>query len=456
MADRNLLPGVPWIESPFFEQHLASKAMRAGEIEKARAYRENGFLKLDVEMPDFAAIAARIKTDLADDYKGERRIQDAWKTNNDVRQIACNPAILDMLRFLYGREPIPFQTLNFRVGTEQALHCDAAHFNSMPERFMCGVWVALEDVDEDNGPLEYLAGSHKLPCYASSELGLVSQGDKSNQEYGEYNALWQQLGPALGLERQIFKPSQGEALIWAANLLHGGHRQNDRKRSRHSQVTHYYFADCAYYTPLLSDPFMGRIQFREITDIRTGKIVPNRYAGRDIAPHVMQSLHPNHGINPRDGDRVEAGLPQAAAGHSAASLIAMARHHRFENVQPNAAAIEEHRVFLHPNPTDQPPARLVLENVQIPAGAQVTAAVRVAHAEAASVRFRALFGLVGDKIDDFEPCGECVCAAGQQVPWTFDIPADAGDISLVIETEMAEPGSFNQYAWAYVDNLRLR
>jgi hypothetical protein len=99
---------------------------------------------------------------------------------------------------------------------------------------------------------------------------------------------------------------------------------------------------------------------------------------------------------------------------------------------------------------------LVLENVQIPAGAQVTVAVRVAHAEAASVRFRALFGVVGDKIDDFEPCGECVCAAGQQVPWTFDVPADAGDISLVIETEMAEPGSFNQYAWAYVDNLRLR
>ena len=33
----------------------------------------------------------------------------------------------------------------------------------MPEGFMCGVWVALEDMDMENGPLVYYPGSHKLP-----------------------------------------------------------------------------------------------------------------------------------------------------------------------------------------------------------------------------------------------------------------------------------------------------
>ena len=33
----------------------------------------------------------------------------------------------------------------------------------MPEGFMCGVWVALEDMDMDNGPLVYYPGSHQLP-----------------------------------------------------------------------------------------------------------------------------------------------------------------------------------------------------------------------------------------------------------------------------------------------------
>lgn len=45
---------------------------------------------------------------------------------------------------------------------------------------------------------------------------------------------------------------KGEALIWHANLLHGGSEQRDLSRSRHSQVTHYFFAGCRYYTPLLS------------------------------------------------------------------------------------------------------------------------------------------------------------------------------------------------------------
>ncbi len=39
------------------------------------------------------------------------------------------------------------------------------HFNSIPQRFMCGVWVAMEDIAPDNGPLHYYPGSHKLPFY---------------------------------------------------------------------------------------------------------------------------------------------------------------------------------------------------------------------------------------------------------------------------------------------------
>ena len=38
----------------------------------------------------------------------------------------------------------------------------------------------------------------------------------------------------------------------SANLLHGGSRQLATQRTRHSQVTHYFFEGCRYYTPLLS------------------------------------------------------------------------------------------------------------------------------------------------------------------------------------------------------------
>ena len=43
---------------------------------------------------------------------------------------------LDALRELYQREPRPFQTLNFPVGTMQKPHADSVHFNSGPAGFM--------------------------------------------------------------------------------------------------------------------------------------------------------------------------------------------------------------------------------------------------------------------------------------------------------------------------------
>ena len=44
--------------------------------------------------------------------------------------------------------------------------------------------------------------------------------------------------------------TRGQAIIWHPNLLHGGAEQLDSKRTRHSQVTHYFFSDCQYITPM--------------------------------------------------------------------------------------------------------------------------------------------------------------------------------------------------------------
>ena len=93
-----------------------------------------------------------------------------------------------MLRILYGREPIPFQTLNFLPGTEQSLHSDAMHFSSLPARFMCGVWVALEDATLENGPLRYVPGSRRFSEVQLDGLGLWCE-DEGKQLGKELRAV---------------------------------------------------------------------------------------------------------------------------------------------------------------------------------------------------------------------------------------------------------------------------
>ena len=294
-VSQKLMPGVPLVESMLFGVSLDQMGLTNSERDIAVQLNEKGFAVFDFPDEDLDARIERIKAELTPQYDFEYwrsagwaandglRVQDAWRTQDDVRAIAANPAVLDLLSKLYGRRAFPFQTLNFPVGTQQHVHSDSIHFSSVPERFMCGVWLALEDIHEDAGPLVYYPGSHKWPILYNDAIGRVAGTDTAEFAQPPFEEAWRALIDATGTQPEYFRPRKGQALIWAANLLHGGSRQNDPTRTRWSQVTHYYFDDCAYYTPAFSDPLAGNLDLRDIVDVSTGKIAPNIYVDRPMA-----------------------------------------------------------------------------------------------------------------------------------------------------------------------------
>ena len=274
---------LPWISSPFFEKILADSSLDQETKNLVQHYATYGYLIIEPEIENFDETSQQIIQNLEPHYQGNIRIQDAWKFNEYVRKIAIAPKVLSLLRILYQREPIPFQTLNFPVGTQQATHSDTIHFNSVPSQFMCGVWVALEDIDTDNGPLHYYPKSQKLPVFDLLDLGLDATGSKTvHENYAIYDQFIRYYIQYLGLSKIDITLRKGQAMIWSANLLHGGSPILDANRTRHSQVTHYFFSDCIYYTPLFTDPFLKNIHTKEITNIATGEIVPHVYNGQKI------------------------------------------------------------------------------------------------------------------------------------------------------------------------------
>ena len=194
------------------------------------------------------------------------RLQDGWQCSAAVRELALLPELQQLLRCCWGREPFAFQTLNFPVGTQQHIHSDAVHFHTEPPGFMCGIWVALEPIHPDAGPLEYLPGSHRLPYLQCRDVGVLQQQDVTPDQR-IFHDRWTEAEHRYGLERQRFTPQLGQALIWSANLIHGGAAVKDPARSRWSQVTHYFFEGCRYYTPLLSDWPDGAVAWRQPLDI---------------------------------------------------------------------------------------------------------------------------------------------------------------------------------------------
>lgn len=293
----NLLPGVPRVESPLREDLFALADEETRRV--ARDLGENGFAVIEFPDPEFDRVAVSITGRLRDDARKSGaqwglgvRFPNAWQYDENVRRIACNQEVLALLARLYGRRAWPFQTLNFPFGTEQHFHSDAIHFSSIPERFMCGVWAALEDIDENSGPLEYYPGSHKWPIYTGEHLGLCMSEAGRIPDQRLFEPLWKALVEQSGIKPTYFMPKKGQALIWAANLLHGGSTRRHGHGTRWSQVTHYYFDDCAYYTPMFSDPFYGQIHFRNEIDISTGQRMPNMYNGHAIPAGFIHATAP--------------------------------------------------------------------------------------------------------------------------------------------------------------------
>lgn len=309
-----VLAVVPLVESPFFDDFLPTLAPAHAAI--AADLHRQGYAVFDFPDPDIAQKMDGIMRDFPERYgwgawkEGKAvstRIQDAWQTDERVRAIAAHPDVLDLLSALYGRRAFPFQTLNFPVGTQQAGHADYVHFNSIPDRFMCGVWLAFEDIDEDNGPLFYYPGSHRWPTFQNEHLGVSHrQINETFPEYRRYVELWERLAQKQGIKREVFRAKKGQALIWAANLVHGGSIQKDTFRTRWSQVTHYFLEGCGYTTPLANDTYNGKVYYRDIVDIRTGKPVQNIVSGEEVGWMLKRASKPN-----LDPGRKEAAPPPA-------------------------------------------------------------------------------------------------------------------------------------------------
>lgn len=294
-VDPHLLNGIPFVESPLYPAIVDQLGLTGQERAAADSLHERGYAVIDFPDPAILERIERIKHRLAPRFGLDaeqpsrrlreatvRRVQDAWLEDADVRAIAANPTILALLGKLYGRRAIPFQTLNFPVGTEQKLHSDSNHFSSLPERFMCGVWLAMEDVHPDAGPLTYAPGSHKWPIISNLLIGRRGRGGQTHSAQAPFEAAWDALLDTHQTKGEVLLAKKGQALIWAANLLHGGSFQKDKALTRWSQVTHYYFEDCIYYTPAFSDEAVGNLALRTITDVVTGEPVPNQYLGQPI------------------------------------------------------------------------------------------------------------------------------------------------------------------------------
>ncbi|MFY0644696.1 MAG: phytanoyl-CoA dioxygenase family protein [Bacteroidia bacterium] len=193
------------------------------------------------------------KGSLGFNYTG-RKIHFAYEQIPQIRKMMVHPEIKDRLEHHMGDEIRPFQSINFHYGSEQQAHSDSIHMSTYPEGGLIAAWIALDDIEEDNGPLFYYPGSHKAPYATNKDIGASTSfmlSKNPNKLYEEY--VHRQLEQH-EWQKEVFYAKKGDVLIWHGNLLHGGMPHLNMNKTRRSLVIHYFRKEVICYHEISQRP----------------------------------------------------------------------------------------------------------------------------------------------------------------------------------------------------------
>jgi ectoine hydroxylase-related dioxygenase (phytanoyl-CoA dioxygenase family) len=203
---------------------------------------------LEVGAEDLAADQSNFTADRsAEGQLAPRKIAFPFTKHAAFRAFALDPRLTGLVSQLMGQAPLLATDQIFmkppRFGSAKPYHQDNFYFRLSPPDQALTAWIALDDVDEQNGCLRYIAGSHKGEVLPHTAIP------------GEpYNLV---PDPALiDLSRETLAPvCKGGVVFHHSKVLHTSHR-NESARWRRGYATHWVSAlvtsdngtlDKAYY-----------------------------------------------------------------------------------------------------------------------------------------------------------------------------------------------------------------
>lgn len=246
-----------WFDRPDADRHIESMLER-GDISEQEAghlrhFVEHGYMVIENLLDD--ALIDRVNKEIDDavarKYQGyengsSQRLELLHLHYEGIRKLWLDSRHLRFANLVFNAQARPCQTLTYVYGSQQDAHQDTVHLTPFPAGYMCGTWIALQDVVADSGELIVYPGSHREKRVRLRETGCAKVNGNWDEFLRTVGAQWAGM-----IERHkptVYRPKKGTVLIWHENLLHAGSVRKDQSLERRSIVIHS-FADGAvvYY-----------------------------------------------------------------------------------------------------------------------------------------------------------------------------------------------------------------
>jgi len=163
-----------------------------------------------------------------------RKLDYPFLKHADFRVFAMDKQLRSLVEQIIGKKPLLVRDQLFmkspRFGSAKPYHQDNAYYLLHPDDEVITAWIALDDVDEGNGCLRYIDGSHLGP--------ILEHCGTLNEPYN--------LSPAqadIDLSRESCAcVGKGGVVFHHIKTLHTSHR-NESDRWRRAYATHWASAD---------------------------------------------------------------------------------------------------------------------------------------------------------------------------------------------------------------------
>jgi hypothetical protein len=202
----------------------------------------------------------RIKPDDRDEADKQVKLLDTYEYLESARRVMFTDTIRRFLHLIFERPALAHQSLNFYRGSKQPIHRDTAFVRVSSPMELVAAWVALEDIQEGSGELEYYPKSHLFPDFLFE--GKYKWFPPGNHELDNFYDDLNAQAANRSVKAIKFRPCKGDVFIWSADLAHGGSSYSNNDLTRKSLVVH--------YCPVNVDPMFytyvkpaDKIKFRE-------------------------------------------------------------------------------------------------------------------------------------------------------------------------------------------------
>lgn len=242
-------------------------------------YREHGWVVVEgVYTPEEAEQTAAIALDLCrlempaevsmfthdlseDGQTAPRKIVSPFLKHQAFQAFVMDSRLEEILTRLLGEQPLLCADQIFMkppyFGSAKPYHQDNFYFRCSPAEHVITAWIAMDDVDESNGCLRYISGSHTDGIIPHTPI----PGEPHN------------LAPAedlIDLNREALAPvRKGGVVFHHGETLHTSHR-NESDRWRRGYATHWVTADVTSENDTIDRAYYKRPEYAAIRQQAAG------------------------------------------------------------------------------------------------------------------------------------------------------------------------------------------